>query len=115
MASQLQGGAAPPPGAAKPTITKVQGKALEGLEANADAETEEYSKKQKEVEQIDNPILKELYQAAGGPKGGAPGGAPGGFHWARGLRLRASFSTNRLEPPGSISSPGDLADPLGSA
>ena len=46
--------------------------AMEWLEDNADADTEEYTKKQKEVETIVNPILKEVYQSAGGPQGGAP-------------------------------------------
>ncbi|EWM22457.1 luminal binding protein [Nannochloropsis gaditana] len=45
--------------------------AMEWLEDNADADTEEYTKKQKEVETIVNPILKEVYQSAGGPQGGA--------------------------------------------
>lgn len=56
----------------KKEVESTINEALEWLEDNADADTEEYNKKQKEVEQIVNPILKELYQAAGGPKGGAP-------------------------------------------
>merc|ERR1719206_69272 len=45
------------------------------LDANQMAEKEEYEDKQKEVEQVCNPIIQNLYQGAGG---GAPGGMPGG-------------------------------------
>jgi heat shock protein 5 len=55
----------------KKEVESTINEAMEWLEDNADADTEEYSKKQKEVETIVNPILKELYQATGGPKGGA--------------------------------------------
>jgi heat shock protein 5 len=47
--------------------------ALEWLEEHPDAEKDEIDAKQKEVEHIVNPIMKELYQAGGGPKGGASG------------------------------------------
>ncbi len=58
----------------KKEVESTINEALEWLEDNADADTEEYNKKQKEVETIVNPILKELYQAAGGPgKGGEEG------------------------------------------
>merc|ERR1712118_404246 len=39
---------------------------LDWLEENPEAEADEYSDKQKEVEQIANPIMRELYQSAGG-------------------------------------------------
>merc|ERR1711928_189537 len=42
---------------------------------NQMAEKDEYEDKQKEVEQVCNPIIQNLYQGAGG---GAPGGMPGG-------------------------------------
>ena len=41
---------------------------------------EEYDHKQKELEDIFNPIIKRIYQEAGGQggEGGMPGGMPGG-------------------------------------
>merc|ERR1712240_954727 len=48
---------------------------IKWLDANQLAEKEEYEEKQKEVEQVYNPIIQNLYQGAGG---GAPGGMPGG-------------------------------------
>jgi heat shock protein 5 len=52
--------------------------ALEWLEDHADSEKEDYDAKQKEVEQIVNPILKELYQSAGG-KGAGKGASEDDF------------------------------------
>ena len=66
---------------------------IKWLDANQMAEKEEYEDKQKEVEQVCNPIIQNLYQGAGGEwkswtiilklhiywfPGGAPGGMPGG-------------------------------------
>lgn len=48
--------------------------ALEWIEEHPDADKEEIEAKQKEVEHIVNPIMKELYQQTGGPKGGAGAG-----------------------------------------
>lgn len=50
------------------------------LDANQLAEKEEYDHKQKELEQLCNPIITKLYQSAGGAPGGFPGagGFPGG-------------------------------------
>lgn len=48
--------------------------ALEWLDDNPEADKEDYESKQKEIETIVNPIMKDLYQAGGGP-GGAKGGA----------------------------------------
>ena len=48
--------------------------AIEWLDANPEAETEEYQTKKKEVEEIVNPIISKLYQQSGGappPEGGA--------------------------------------------
>eukprot|EP00621_Florenciella_sp_RCC1693_P016566 CAMPEP_0182531590 /NCGR_PEP_ID=MMETSP1323-20130603/9472_1 /TAXON_ID=236787 /ORGANISM="Florenciella parvula, Strain RCC1693" /LENGTH=658 /DNA_ID=CAMNT_0024741177 /DNA_START=18 /DNA_END=1994 /DNA_ORIENTATION=+ len=44
--------------------------ALDWLDENPEAEAEEFDEKQKEVEQVANPIMRELYQSAGGPGGG---------------------------------------------
>jgi len=43
---------------------------LDWLEENPEAEAEEYSEKQKEVEQVANPIMRKVYQGSGGPGGG---------------------------------------------
>ncbi|XP_071539612.1 heat shock cognate 71 kDa protein [Panulirus ornatus] len=59
--------------------------AIKWLDANQLGEKEEYEHKQKEIEQICNPIITKMYQAAGGaPPGGMPGGMPGGFAGAGG-------------------------------
>nr|ANQ44610.1 heat shock protein 70 kDa [Cardisoma armatum] len=52
--------------------------AIKWLDANQLGEKEEYEHKQKDLEQICNPIITKMYQAAGGaPPGGMPGGFPG--------------------------------------
>ena len=52
--------------------------AIKWLDANQLGEKDEYEHKQKEIEQICNPIITKMYQAAGGaPPGGMPGGFPG--------------------------------------
>merc|ERR1719495_668388 len=51
--------------------------AIKWLDANQLGEKEEYEHKQKEIEQICNPIITKMYQAAGGAPGGMPGGFPG--------------------------------------
>merc|ERR1711968_40818 len=46
---------------------------LEWLDDNQEAEKEEFEAKQKELEQIANPIIQKVYQAgAGGAAGGEP-------------------------------------------
>jgi len=53
--------------------------ALDWLDRNQMAETDEFDAKQKEAEAIVNPIMMKVYQAAGGGEGGMPdmGGATG--------------------------------------
>ena len=52
--------------------------AIKWLDSNQLGEKEEYEHKLKEIEQICNPIITKMYQAAGGaPPGGMPGGVPG--------------------------------------
>jgi heat shock protein 5 len=43
---------------------------LDWLEENPEADAEEFSSKQKEVEQVANPLMKKAYQKAGGSAGG---------------------------------------------
>ncbi|CEP60257.1 Hsp70 family ATPase SSA3 LALA0_S01e06568g [Lachancea lanzarotensis] len=47
------------------------------LDSSQSASTDEYKDKQKEVEEVANPIMTKFYQSGGAP-GGAPGGVPGG-------------------------------------
>ena len=51
--------------------------AQQWLDGNANAEAEEFEKKQKELEAKFNPIMMKVYQGQGGMPGG-PGGMPGG-------------------------------------
>jgi len=61
----------------KETINKKVTELQSWLDSHPDAETSEYERKQKEVEDLFNPIMSKIYQAAGGPPGGFPGGAAG--------------------------------------
>ncbi|XP_063608926.1 heat shock cognate 70 kDa protein [Penaeus indicus] len=57
-------------------------------------EKEEYEHKQKEIEQVCNPIITKMYAAAGGaPPGGMPGGFPGGAPGAGGAAPGAGGSS----------------------
>lgn len=59
-------------------VQKVE-ETIKWLDSNQLAEKEEYEHRQKELEQICNPIITKLYQAGGMPAGGFPGaGGPGG-------------------------------------
>jgi len=58
--------------AEKTELVSLIDETLDWLEENPEAETEEYSAKQKEVEQVANPIMKKVYS------GSAPGGSSGG-------------------------------------
>jgi len=54
---------------------------LRWMESNPNGTTDEYKEKQKEIEDIVQPIMTKLYQqggAGGMPPGGMPGGFPGG-------------------------------------
>ncbi|KAI7894962.1 hsp71-like protein [Mucor mucedo] len=52
--------------------------AIEWLDNSHEASKEEYESRQKELEEVANPIMMKLYQGEGGAPGGAPGGFPGG-------------------------------------
>merc|ERR1712105_453937 len=64
----------------KKTINDKCDECIKWLDANQTAEKDEYEDKQKELEQIFNPIIQKLYAGGAGliPGGGMPGGAPGG-------------------------------------
>merc|ERR1719276_575563 len=57
----------------KEELTTAIDDALDWMDENPEADAEEYSEKQKEVEQIANPIMRELYQGQA-PGGGGDGG-----------------------------------------
>lgn len=61
----------------KETLEKTVSDALEWLDENAEAETDDYKAKQKEVEKIANPIIQDLYQKTKGSGGGGDEGARG--------------------------------------
>ena len=59
----------------KEELTSAIDEALDWMDENPEAEPEEFEEKQKEVEGIANPIMRELYQSQGaGGAGGAGGG-----------------------------------------
>merc|ERR1711968_258448 len=57
----------------KNELVSVIDEALDWLEESPEAETEEFTEKQKEVEQVANPIMKKVYAAGGGPDMGDEG------------------------------------------
>jgi len=59
--------------AEKTELTSMIDEALDWLEENPEADAEEYTRKQKEVEQVANPIMRKVYQQGGAPGGGAEG------------------------------------------
>jgi L1 cell adhesion molecule like protein len=60
----------------KPKVDKIVNEAVEWMDSNMSASTEEFKDKKKEVEEELAPLMSKLYADAGG---GAPGGMPGGF------------------------------------
>ncbi|MDK2412881.1 Hsp70 family protein, partial [Aphanizomenon sp. 202] len=67
---------------------------IKWLDMNQLGEKEEYEHKQKEIEQVCNPIITKMYAAAGGaPPGGMPGGFPGGAPGAGGAAPGAGGSS----------------------
>jgi molecular chaperone DnaK (HSP70) len=57
----------------KTELVSLIDESLDWQKENPEAEAEEYSAKQKEVEQVANPIMRKVYQDSG-----APGGSSGG-------------------------------------
>ncbi|KAI7879174.1 hsp71-like protein [Lichtheimia hyalospora FSU 10163] len=65
----------------KEKLNKAITETIEWLDNSQEASKEEYEGKQKELEEVANPIMQKMYAAAGGaggPGGAAPGGFPGG-------------------------------------
>eukprot|EP01039_Chlorochromonas_danica_P007405 gene7405-8191_t len=57
--------------AEKTELVNLIDETLDWLEENPEADAEEYSGKQKEVEQVANPIMRKVYQGSGTPGGAA--------------------------------------------
>jgi len=74
---------------------------IKWLDNNQTAEKEEYEYKQKELQEVSNPIMTKLYQSAGGAPGagGMPGGMPGGFPGAGGAAPGAGSQTGGSAGP----------------
>ncbi|KAI9483551.1 MAG: 70 kDa heat shock protein 3 [Benjaminiella poitrasii] len=64
----------------KEKVKNATDEAIKWLDDSQEASKEEYESRQKELEEIVNPIMMKFYQANGGaaPGGAAPGGFPGG-------------------------------------
>merc|ERR1712065_126606 len=62
----------------KATIMGKVEETIKCLDSNQENEKEEYEAKQKELEEICNPIMQKMYSQGDTP-GGMPGGMPGGF------------------------------------
>ena len=60
--------------AEKTELVSLIDETLDWLEENPEADADDYSAKQKEVEQVANPIMRKVYQGSGAPGGGAKGG-----------------------------------------
>ncbi|CAN0145266.1 unnamed protein product [Hapterophycus canaliculatus] len=60
----------------KSTIESKISETIAWLDANQNAEKEEYEKKQKELEGVCNPIIQKMAGGAGGMPSGMPGGMP---------------------------------------
>merc|ERR1712054_150764 len=61
----------------KKTILDAVEEGIKWVDGNPEADEDAYKEKQKEIEEVCNPIISKLYQGAGGP-GGAPGGEAAG-------------------------------------
>merc|ERR1712166_388923 len=63
----------------KASILEAVEEGIKWVDGNPNADEDAYKEKQKEIEEVCNPIISKLYQGAeGGAPGGAPGGAEGG-------------------------------------
>merc|ERR1712164_147763 len=62
----------------KKTILDAVEEGIKWVDGNPDADEDAFKEKQKEIEEVCNPIISKLYQGAGGAPGGEGGGAPEG-------------------------------------
>ena len=60
--------------AEKTELVSLIDESLDWLEENPEADADEYKAKQKEVEQVANPIMKKVYGSGGAPGAGASWG-----------------------------------------
>merc|ERR1719321_1338884 len=60
----------------KKSILDAVEEGIKWVDGNPNADEEAFKEKQKEVEEVCNPIISKLYQGAGGAPGGEGGGAP---------------------------------------
>jgi heat shock protein 5 len=59
--------------AEKDELVSLIDETLDWLEENPEADADEYSEKQKEVEKVSNPIMRKVYGSGGAPGGGSSG------------------------------------------
>jgi molecular chaperone DnaK (HSP70) len=64
----------------KESIETALDEKIKWLEANADADTEDFKAQKKELDEIVQPIMSKLYQGAGGEGGAPPPGGEEGDH-----------------------------------
>ena len=62
----------------KPQVEKIVSEAVDWMDSNMTASTDEFKDKKKEVEEQLAPLMSKLYADAGGAPGGMPSGFPGG-------------------------------------
>ncbi|KAJ2090801.1 Hsp70 chaperone [Coemansia sp. RSA 1813] len=62
----------------KEKLLKTVEDTIKWLDESQEASKEEYESRQKELEEVANPIMTKMYQGAAGGAGGAAGGFPGG-------------------------------------
>ena len=75
----------------------------EWLDGAAEASKEEYEEKQRELEQVANPIMQKVYAAAGAGAGGMPGmGGMGGMPGAGGMPGGAPGAGGASDPDPTI-------------
>ena len=82
----------------KETIKKNVDESIEWLDANQQAEVDEYEHKQKELEGIVNPIMQKMYGAGGGA-GGMPGMGEGGMPDMSGMGGMGGMGGDGAPPP----------------
>merc|ERR1712019_99557 len=84
---------------------------IDWVDANPNAEREEYESKRKEIEEVWRPIITAAYGSAGGAPGGMPGmgGMPGGGMPGGGMGGMPGMG-NFQPPPSGTDAPGPKID-----